>query len=389
MKKVYIFILFFLLAKSLVCQSYQVNQRIVEGLDSNVQVLALGDPTHQESTITKYRVDLIKELVRSKGFNVIALEGNIFELYEAGIESFEKGSFNDIHNSMYSLLNIPELEELYRFVNEQKKKGKVIHFLGFDASQSGNTYAEKAKKILKKMDVLSEKEKRDFIKNLEKANITDLRAIFRNNKKVKSKIVKYSNQIIENYNPETISEKIFFQSLRNLIELYVNPKEKDLRDKGMSSNVKFLLEEFKGAKLILLGSNTHFLNNPKAIKTKFFQEQRETTLGNELRKSLGDKYQFIAYSAFSGEKFSMFSKDKKSLLGELVENSVEVVKSSEGKPALYFDNLFLKRISELKKGFYNSRFLGYSNVEIDLEKAFNALVIIRNVKTSIPLKYKR
>jgi len=40
---------------------FKVNDLIVEQLPKNVSIVGLGDPTHQESTITKYRIDLIKK----------------------------------------------------------------------------------------------------------------------------------------------------------------------------------------------------------------------------------------------------------------------------------------------------------------------------------------
>lgn len=68
---------------------YAVNDVILSELPEQVQIIGLGDPTHQESTITKYRIDLIKKLVEEKDFEVIAIEGNIYELYK-GYQNFIK-----------------------------------------------------------------------------------------------------------------------------------------------------------------------------------------------------------------------------------------------------------------------------------------------------------
>ncbi len=45
---------------------FKVNDLIVDQLPKNVSIIGLGDPTHQESTITKYRFDLIKKLIEEK-----------------------------------------------------------------------------------------------------------------------------------------------------------------------------------------------------------------------------------------------------------------------------------------------------------------------------------
>ncbi|SDH55177.1 hypothetical protein SAMN05421818_106102 [Myroides phaeus] len=103
------------------------------------RVLALGDPTHQESTITKYRIALIKQLVLEEGYKIIALEGNLYELYSAyqAFLSTEDVSLYD--RAMYSQLNATEMDELYYFVQQQNEQGNKVKLVGFDGALSGTT----------------------------------------------------------------------------------------------------------------------------------------------------------------------------------------------------------------------------------------------------------
>ena len=60
------FLSFFLFSISFVLGQevdFKVNDVIINSLPNNTSIVGLGDPTHQESTITKYRIDLIKKSI--------------------------------------------------------------------------------------------------------------------------------------------------------------------------------------------------------------------------------------------------------------------------------------------------------------------------------------
>lgn len=99
--------------------NYPINEIIISKIPEKTTVIGLGDPTHQESTITKYRVDLIKKLVEEKDFSIIALEGNMYELYKAYQKFIETNEISYIEDAMYSQLNIAEIEDLYQYVYEE------------------------------------------------------------------------------------------------------------------------------------------------------------------------------------------------------------------------------------------------------------------------------
>lgn len=82
--KKHLLLSFFILVTNLITaqeNNFKVNDLIVDQLPKNVSIVGLGDPTHQESTITKYRIDLIKKLIEEKQFKIIAIEGNMYGLY--------------------------------------------------------------------------------------------------------------------------------------------------------------------------------------------------------------------------------------------------------------------------------------------------------------------
>lgn len=142
--------------------NYPINKNIATSIPNEVKIVDLGDPTHQESTITKYRIDLIKELVQEKDFSIIAIEGNFYEIYH-GFKSFlQTKDYSYIEKAMYSQLNADIMIELYDFLYEQNKNGKIVLFTGFDVHFSGSVFSTYLKEDLKKVNSLSAEEKRRF-----------------------------------------------------------------------------------------------------------------------------------------------------------------------------------------------------------------------------------
>lgn len=349
------------------------NETIISFLPEHVEIVGLGDPSHQESTITKFRVDLIKQLVEERQFKVIALEGNLYELHMAYQQFIENKDVSIVENAMYHQLNIPEMEELYRYVHDRTAQGDTIIITGFDATFSGNTFVQHVKAALSEIDFLSEDEKQDFTKHLEKAAITNLSALFRNDKKVKSNIVHYSKLILESYKASTTSDYFFEQALKNLIFLYDENGTRNSanrRDLGMATNLAFLRKMYDNKKIILFGSSTHLLKCPQEIDSPFFQNDRET-LGEQLNKQYQDAYYFIAYSALSGARSNLSNKPKK--LAPPKEGSLEHA-HQDTKTLLVLD----KKNSHVSHT--SSRFLGHAFLHLEIWKVMDALVLIQEVE---------
>jgi erythromycin esterase-like protein len=360
-----------------------ITENIISEIPENVRILGLGDPTHQESTITEYRIDSIKKLCLQKDFSIIALEGNIYELYRAHQDFLKDNDISHYEKAMYAMLNSREMEELYQFVYDQNTRGNQIYIVGFDPSFSGKTFTKQIKLALEKNRILSNGEKKDFFKTLEKANVTNIMALFRNNKKVKSKIVNYSNKLLSNYKAKTLNEKFLSNALNNLKYYYSQEEVPDKRDVVMAKNIEFLQDVFPGEKIILFGSSTHLLKNPKQIKSDFFQNQRTTTLGNELYKIYKYDYYFIGYTALSGNKSNIFNNDKR--LDDLELSSIEYKVSKQMTKA----SLFISEKSYPLQQEISSRFLGYTFFPVNrLWEVMDGLVLIENVEPSQIKKLK-
>lgn len=372
-----LFILFVIIVKNYTHAQEHIisssNEIVLSNIPKDIKIIGLGDPTHQESTITKYRIDLIKKLVDQRNFKIIALEGNMYELYNAYVKYIQTNDSFFIENAMYSQLNFSEMEELYQFVYDKNKNGEPIILIGFDSAFSGNTYAQNIREQLETISCLTKDEKEDFVEQLDKGLISNLNALFRNNKKIKTKILFYTNKILNDFRPVTESDYIFVNALQNLVFIInnkMNETSDNIRDMGMAANILFLEKQFPNQKIILFGSNTHLLKNPKEIKTTFFQADR-LTLGDFLDKHFKNEYYFLAYSAISGERWNVLNKSTK--LPDLDVNSIEY------KYKDVATDVFLnEKVINTNKTY--CRFLGHSFVELDIWKVMDGLVLIDNVK---------
>ncbi|WP_445709884.1 erythromycin esterase family protein [Flavobacterium sp.] len=360
--------------------SYSINDTILKTLPENVTIVGLGDPTHQESTITTYRIDLIKKLVVEKGYKIIAIEGNMYELYKAHQRFVKDNDISNYENAMYRMFNAKEMEALYSFVYEQNKKGNEVKFLGFDPAFSGVSFAKNITEDLEQVTVLSQEEKNDFIKYIEKANIANLSALFRNNKKVKRKIIDYSEKILATFKPKNKDDYFFCEALKNMIFLFEDKPNTpydgdDKRDIGMCMNFDFIRSHYPEEKVVLFGSSTHLLKKPKSIPLPFYQNNR-ITFANQLFEKYKDNYFYIAYTSLSGTKYNYLNKSKPKTIPEAIENSIEYKINQEfDVTAKYITQKTYPSESRIE-----SRFMGHSFTPLYLWEVIDGLVLIHEVK---------
>lgn len=356
---------------------FKVNDLIVDQLPKNVSIIGLGDPTHQESTITKYRIDLIKKLIEEKQFKIIAIEGNMYGLYKGFQRFMEDKKISHIEKAMYRQLNLPEMDELYQYVYDRNQKGDSIMIVGFDPAFYEKIFVEDIKEDLKNSTVLTDEEKQDFFITLTKASDTSLKALFRNNKKVSSKIMYYSKKILSDFTPKTESDYFLQQTLESFVFRITDENNAknpiNLRDMIMVRNIAFLKEKYK-SNIILFGSSSHLLKESKGVYDEYRQNNR--ICGDILNDTYQNEYYYLAYSAISGKKFNGYSpfKDTKDL-PELSSNSVEYEFQKAELP------VFLNK-SSYKNDTVYSRFMGYQFVELNIWSVMDGLVLIDNVRPS-------
>lgn len=378
MKLIFIILNLFLILQQLQAQNFPITNQILTSLPEEVEIIGLGDPTHQESTITQYRIDLIKQLVLQKEFSILAIEGNLYELYRGYERFLESGKNKHIEGSMYSQLNSTEMEDLYQFVYSQNQEGNPIKLMGYDIAFSGQYFIPYFREDLRKYTQLTSEEIDSICLDFEKLLITNLKALFINRKKLIPKIITHCEYILSELNGT--EDIIFKQAINNIIE-YCSSSSARKRDQGMMRNLQFIRSTFPNEKVILFGSSTHLLKNPQSIQASFFQTNGNT-FGELLDSTYQNTYYFVGYTGLSGFKYNFLGKNPKEIKMP-VENSIEhlILKQTTSSDTYITSKTFPLQTPA------KSRFLGHSFLSLDLWKCLDALVLIKDIKPCV-IKYQ-
>jgi erythromycin esterase-like protein len=401
---VFTFLFFFLSLESKAQTNNSINDIVTARLRRNVEILALGDPTHTEGKITTHRIDLIKKLALQRDFKIIAFESNIFDMYKAYQKFLKTGENKDMFDGMYPIFICQELIELFDFIKEQNIKGDSIIITGFDTTFSGEKTFDNLKNSINNYlsrnpqlkTIFSEQEKIDYYESLCPLIHSGFSNLFISKKKVYETLLPYTQLIlsfIESTKEENTEEDIFLaQALKNILQLHSTNekatweehknKDKNKRDFYMLDNMEFLREHYPNQKMILFGSTTHFYKDAKSIDGEFFQKNR-MCFGEHLNKTFKDKYFFIAYSALSGTRKGTFKTRK---IKETRLNSIEEIRDCplfisprDGNFLINFSVLLNYSTCSVTKK-YESRIMGHSYLNMQIDKVCDAIIFLGNCK---------
>ncbi|WP_121965118.1 erythromycin esterase family protein [Myroides sp. N17-2] len=359
--------------------SYAQNTLIVNDI-ANKYIVALGDASHTDYTASKLRVDLIKELVEQHNFKIIALESNLYEVYQAFEQYKITGQIETINSAIYFNMRNKPLEELFHYLKEQNEKGNTVKVIGFDSAFSGDysdsvfttSITETINNSSLNCTSISPKEFEKHFKNL---TITNLKALFRT-KKDYNIVYDY----LQCYLTQIESNPILQQALTNLTKI-IDAKKNQVnsdnhRDQLMFENILTLKKLYPNEKLILFGSSTHFIRKPKAIESSFMQNNR-ITLGSLLANKFKDDYAFIAYTAINGNTLGFYGKKHK--LKDAIPNSIEQIITLNHNTEIPFYYLYKddKVLTQVKY----TRLLGNTFQKMNIKEVIDGLVLIRDNNT--------
>lgn len=347
------------------------------------QIVALGDATHTDYTASKFRVDLIKELVEMYNFSIIGIESNLFEVYKAFEDFKTTGNIAVMNNSLYTAVKNNELDKLFFFLKEQNEKGNNVKVFGFDSDFSGNnSYEIFMHGILSNSNTAEIDCKdisfEDFSKHFKKLTPTNLKALLRTKKDyrvVYDFLTCYLNDDSMSNNNQILNRSLF--NLKVLINRKYDGKNRDIiRDSVMFESIVYLKNKYPNEKMILFGSSSHFIKSPKAINSKFMQNSGWTSLGKRLSNEFHDDYFFIAYTGVSGNTRGLHGKKQK--LKKLIPNSIENTVNEKYNAVTEIMYLSVNRDKSILDEAVYSRFLGNTFFEIDITETVDGLFFIRN-----------
>lgn len=349
------------------------------------QIVALGDATHTDYTATKFRVDLIKELVEKHNFSIIGIESNLYEVYKAFEDFKTNGNIVEMSSSLYFVVRSNELDKLFFYLKEQNEKGNNVKVFGFDSEFSGeNPHLTFIKGIqsnsnnteMKCKDIVSLKKLYEIFEKIQPLTPNNLKPLLSTKKEYRT----LDNFLTCYLNNHSMSDenKILNQSLSNLkVKIDNNARSYNIiRDSLMFDNIIYLKNKYPDEKMILFGSSTHFQRKVKASNSKFAQNSGWINLGERLSEKFPDDYFFIAYTAISGNTRDFYGKKKK--LKKLIPNSIESIVSEKYSADTEIMYLSVNRDKSVLDEAVYSRFMGNTFLEMDISMNADGLFFIKN-----------
>ncbi len=297
----------------------------------NVQVVMLGEKTHFDGNVFEIKTKIIKYLHEEMGFNTIAFESGIYDVWMAQNE-INKGINvqQALKNSLFSIWSgTNEFQSFVQFYEENKSNLKLF---GFDSQITGkygdenlfinlfeycNTNQLNLKLDRGDLELLMESinysrvfDENDISYNQYKSSFENLlKAIA---KKPKTEASFYWTQIIKSL--LTIGENCYNKTTPILSPFHTTAND-NIRDKQMADNLLEYIKMHPNEKIICWGANQHFVNDMSSINTSILKDF--VPMGSYIKKALKENaYSLAAVTAadsiFLERKWNKTLLDKKS-----------------------------------------------------------------------------
>jgi erythromycin esterase-like protein len=304
-----------------------------------VQVVMLGENTHQDGNVFEMKTKIVKYLNQEMGFNTIAFESGVYDVWKAQ-ENINKGD-NTKEALKSSLFRIwSNVKEFQSFIEFYDKNKAYLKLFGFDNQITGKYGEENLVKDLYKycdknqLSLTLNREDLELLMESISSGVFDEGDISYNQYK------KALTQLLNSINGKSKLDEQFYwtQIIKNLLSLgegtYLNIKNPDsfctglrdnIRDKQMADNLLTYVKNHPNEKIICWGASGHFVNDMSSINTPVLKEF--VPMGSYIKSALKDKvYSLAAVTAadsiylqgkwektpVSPESFEYYLKSKKS-----------------------------------------------------------------------------
>lgn len=367
-----------------------------------VQIVMLGERTHNDGNVFELKTDIIKYLYKEMGFRTIAFESGTYELWKAEQEiKIGKSATKAFKNSIFPIWS--ETLEFQSFITFFEKNHKDLNLYGFDNQITGK-YGEE--QLVNDLYNYCKKQKIPF-----KLNQTDLELLIESmvysgifdEKDITYKIYNTTlKNLLQEISEKPTNEMHFYwsQIIKNLISLgeeyyhkkqtiistFNVSKDDNIRDKQMADNLLAYINQHPNEKIICWGANAHFINNMSSIESDTVKDF--IPMGSYVKNKLKNKMYSLA---------TITSEDSIKLAGQwhktpIDESSFEWFLKQQNKPYLFISSnqksLDKERLNRLFSPitFINSNLSQLHDGYIYLDKAIPSTFITDTESENMPIK---
>lgn len=353
------------------------------------QVVLLGEPTHGEGNVFRYKTRLIQYLHDSLGFNLIAFESGIYDLHRAEqlIASNKGNNAKEyLNNSLFSVwMAASDFEPFLNYYNQQKSN---LTISGFDCQLTGS-YSQK--ELLPAIITALKKYNPAAIRKINEELLQNCLDHFAEGFDYPAEVpfsefqaqiqhLIHSLEIIKEKNQEIIwhiqaaqniaalGEDYYSKKDRVLDEETFKAKDSNLRDSMMAQNLLFLMKQYPNEKIICWGAGTHFMNDPSCMDNDELKVYKP--MGMYLKKALGQDKVFNLTFISSGGSYGLVGNDDH-IVPKPIPNSIEAQLSTIGR------DTFIRLNQPLYKGKDTISYcLEYTPVKAKWSRLFDAFVYL-------------
>lgn len=325
----------------------------------DAEIISLGESTHGDGTTFEKKINIIKYLHDSCGYNLLMFESPLYdgEISHKNIQNVS----NPFLKSIYGIWGTEELVELQTYILSTFSTPKPLHFAGFDC-QFGAYYSQNGH-----VDI-SFKQLQDTLSALYPAYQKDASKNFYH---ALSKLVRISGKFNTISDDDTLLLSKEFSKISNLISsnshryfklwnqiikcLSIDYKinnmkafESGLRDSMMFQNFEWVKNNYKDNKVIIWAATAHTGYSSLNKKIQYLPTK---TMGEYLKEKYHAKYYAIGFSAYQGRistskllQYKLPTSKTNSFEGEmqkLVDSTDAFVNMRNKVNKDYFDNKIL------------------------------------------------
>lgn len=312
---------------------------------SDVKLVLLGEMTHDFGTIFQMKIRFIKYMHQNLGFNTIAMEAPIYDIWKRNQNGFTADGFTSGIFDVWAKSD--EFQELVQYIEKNN-----IKVMGFDSQFNDeiSVFIDDFIKKLKEVNFKLHVDEDDFAIQLD--NVLE-RFAFDNDVLSYKEFSSQMDKIINHFGqlPSDDSHfywKQFSKSVKAgadeaffdeaIQTAYYGNKDFNYRDKQMADNLLSYMERFPEEKIMVWADNMHCILDVSTINQPVIKDF--VAMGTYLKKALHNKVYSIA--TLHGNDSIRIPRGMHKI--EIPQNSMEYQLKKVAKPYLFLkaDQAFLQ-----------------------------------------------
>ncbi len=303
--------------------SNEIDFEIIKEWVKDKTIVSLGESSHGIGEFYSLKSKVVQYLHNELGFEVLVLEAGMGDIHLA---------WNDISNlnpselrkkTIYGNFSCTEVAPLFNYIKEKSESDNPLFYAGFDTQLSGKYFRSTIDSVCRqlKLDIDVKEEFAYYSKmfqasfEADSTNFSNYKDRYLNTLSTIRKAVEHnSSSLQETMKWSELDYKIILRNLDILYQsvnyYYANKFTSDnihqafvLRDKFMSENLKWMVENlYSNKKIIIWGHNGH-IQKGKA------NQQETKWMGQHLKDVFGNKYFSIGLFAYQGKGYQHWTKE--------------------------------------------------------------------------------